>query len=84
MTSAASLALFAWLLTLHLVASGRIYAAYGGDYVATALVWRRVIDGVPLTRTDIVGAAIVLSGMALMVSGWQGGTLIAELPDALV
>lgn len=35
--AAASLALFAWLLTLHPDASGRIYAAYGGVYVSVAL-----------------------------------------------
>ncbi|HHL2554219.1 TPA: YnfA family protein, partial [Yersinia enterocolitica] len=35
----ASLALFVWLLTLHPAASGRVYAAYGGVYVATALIW---------------------------------------------
>ena len=28
-----------WLLTLHPLASGRVYAAYGGVYVAVALVW---------------------------------------------
>ncbi|HBT32151.1 MAG TPA: YnfA family protein, partial [Pusillimonas sp.] len=54
--AAISLALFVWLLTLHPAASGRIYAAYGGVYVATALVWLRVVDGVPLTATDWVGA----------------------------
>jgi len=35
--AAASLALFAWLLTLHPTASGRVYAAYGGVYIGTAL-----------------------------------------------
>lgn len=30
------LAVFAWLLTLHPAASGRIYAKCGGVYVATA------------------------------------------------
>ena len=35
--AAASLALFAWLLTLHPTASGRVYAAYGGVYVCVAL-----------------------------------------------
>lgn len=33
----ASLALFAWLLTLHDAASGRVYAAYGGVYISTAI-----------------------------------------------
>lgn len=69
--AAVSLMLFAWLLTLHPAASGRIYAAYGGVYVATALVWLRVVDGVPLTRTDILGAVITLAGMVVIVMGWQ-------------
>ena len=33
--AAVSLALFAWLLTLHPAAAGRIYAAYGGIYVCS-------------------------------------------------
>jgi|SRR5690606_2604745 len=37
-------ALFAWLLTLHPVASGRVHAAYGGIYVATALAWLGWVD----------------------------------------
>ena len=35
--AALSLALFAWLLTLHPQASGRVYAAYGGVYISVAL-----------------------------------------------
>ncbi|MDW9427558.1 YnfA family protein, partial [Yersinia enterocolitica] len=50
--AAASLALFVWLLTLHPAASGRVYAAYGGVYVATALIWLRVVDGVKLSLFD--------------------------------
>ncbi|MCU0920282.1 MAG: YnfA family protein [Burkholderiaceae bacterium] len=34
--AAGSLALFAWLLTLHPTAAGRVYAAYGGVYVGVA------------------------------------------------
>jgi len=37
--AALSLALFAWLLTLHPTAAGRTYAAYGGMYIAVALLW---------------------------------------------
>lgn len=67
----ASLALFVWLLTLHPTASGRIYAAYGGVYVATALVWLRVVDGVTLSLYDWTGAVIALLGMAVIVAGWR-------------
>tara|TARA_R110002049_G_scaffold72267_1_gene186436 strand:- start:15004 stop:15336 length:333 start_codon:yes stop_codon:yes gene_type:complete len=69
--AAISLALFAWLLSLHPSAAGRVYAAYGGVYVATALVWLRVVDGVDLTRTDWLGASVALLGMAIIASGWH-------------
>ncbi|MDD2990949.1 MAG: YnfA family protein [Zoogloea sp.] len=64
--AAAALALFAWLLTLHPTAAGRTYAAYGGMYIAVALLWLRFVDGVALTRWDAVGAAIALAGMAVI------------------
>jgi small multidrug resistance family-3 protein len=64
--AAVSLAIFAWLLTLHPSAAGRTYAAYGGMYIAVALLWLRFVDGVSLTRWDIAGAAIALTGMAVI------------------
>lgn len=64
--AAISLGAFAWLLTLHPTAAGRTYAAYGGMYIAVALVWLRWGDGVSLTRWDMLGAAIALIGMAVI------------------
>lgn len=68
--AALSLAVFAWLLTLHPAASGRVYAAYGGVYVATALVWLKVVDGEDLSVFDWTGAGIALLGMGVIVFGW--------------
>ncbi|WP_313107993.1 YnfA family protein [Atlantibacter sp.] len=68
--AALSLALFVWLLTLHPAASGRVYAAYGGVYVMTALVWLRIVDGVKLTFFDWLGAGMALCGMLIIVAGW--------------
>lgn len=65
--AAASLALFAWLLTLHPAASGRVYAAYGGVYIAVALGWLWVVDGVRPTRWDVLGAGLCLCGMAVIM-----------------
>ena len=64
--AAVSLALFAWLLTLHPAAAGRTYAAYGGMYIVVALIWLRVVEGAALTRWDVGGAAIALVGMAVI------------------
>lgn len=66
-----SLALFAWLLTLHPAESGRIYAAYAGVYMTTSLVWLRVVDGVRLSNSDWIGAAVALLGMSTIVFGWR-------------
>ena len=70
--AALSLALFSWLLTLHPAASGRVYAAYGGVYIAVALVWLRQVDGVSMTRWDVAGGAVALTGMGIIVwGGWR-------------
>lgn len=69
--SLACLALFVWLLSLHPAASGRIYAAYGGIYVVTALLWLRFVDGVRLSPFDWLGALLGLIGMLIIVSGWR-------------
>lgn len=71
--AAVSLGWFAWLLTLHPSAAGRTYAAYGGVYIAVALIWLRLVDGVPLTRWDVSGAAIALVGMAVIALQPPGG-----------
>jgi small multidrug resistance family-3 protein len=65
--AAVSLALFAWLLTLHPTASGRVYAAYGGVYVSAAILWLWLIDEVKPTRWDLLGAALCLVGMAIIM-----------------
>ena len=67
--AAVSSALFAWLLTLHPAAAGRVYAAYGGVYIAVALLWLWKVDGVRLTSWDIGGAAVALVGMGIIVVG---------------
>jgi small multidrug resistance family-3 protein len=70
--AAASLAVFAWLLSLHPTASGRVYAAYGGVYVAVALLWLWRVDGVSPTAWDVAGVVMTLTGMAIIVwGGWQ-------------
>ncbi len=67
-----SLAVFGWLLTLHPAASGRVYAAYGGVYIATALVWLWCVDGVRPDRWDVAGGVTCLAGMALIYFGPRG------------
>lgn len=65
--AAASLALFAWLLTLHETAAGRVYAAYSGVYIGVALLWLWIVDGIRPTAWDVAGVAVALTGMGLIM-----------------
>ncbi len=67
--AAISLALFAWLLTLHPTAAGRVYAAYGGVYVFVAILWLWGVDAIRPTMWDMVGSAVALLGMAIIMFG---------------
>lgn len=82
--AAASLATFAWLLTLHPTATGRVYAAYGGIYVVTAMVWLWLVDSVRPGRADLAGAALMLAGALTILWGhWPppGGAASDADPD---
>jgi len=63
----ASLALFAWLLTLHPTAAGRVYAAYGGVYVGVAILWLWFVDSDRPTAWDLAGAGVAVVGMAIIM-----------------
>lgn len=65
--AAASLAAFAWLLSLHPTAAGRVYAAYGGVYIFVAILWLWWVDGITPTTWDIVGSLIAILGMAIIM-----------------
>ena len=67
--AALSLAAFVWLLTLHPAASGRVYASYGAVYIATALAWLWVVDGVKPVWSDYLGVALALAGAACIGLG---------------
>lgn len=67
--AAASLAAFAWLLTLHPTAAGRVYAAYGGVYVGVAILWLWAVDRVTPTPSDWIGVGICFVGMAVIMFG---------------
>ncbi len=63
------LAAFAWLLTLHPQATGRVYAAYGGIYISVALMWLWAVDSVKPTPTDWIGVSFCIVGMGIIMFG---------------
>lgn len=68
--AAGSLAIFAWLLTLHPTNhAGRIYAAYGGVYVTVAIIWLWTVEGHCPDRWDLIGTSVCLLGMGIIMFG---------------
>ena len=70
---AVSLALFAWLLTLHPSVAGLLDAAYGGVSIAASLAWLKWVDGHSPDRWDFLGAAVCLLGAAIICFAPRAG-----------
>jgi small multidrug resistance family-3 protein len=69
----ASLALFAWVLTrADSALAGRAYAAYGGVYIASSMLWMWVVEGHRPDRWDAAGLALCLIGSAVILLPQRG------------
>ncbi len=69
----ASLAFFAWMLTrIEVDFAGRAFAAYGGVYIASSLVWLWLAEGQRPDRWDLAGGAISLVGAAVILLAHRG------------
>jgi small multidrug resistance family-3 protein len=51
---------------------GRVYAAYGGIFIALALAWGVAVDGFRPDRYDLLGAVICVVGVLVMVGPPRG------------
>src|SRR3546814_4502477 len=58
--------------------AGRAYAAYGGVYIAAALLWLWAVEGAKPDRWDLIGAAVCLGGAAIILFGPRGGAARSE------
>lgn len=63
------LGLFAWLLTFHPSHTGRVYASYGGVYVAVSVLWLWLFEKQTPDAWDLIGSGIALIGMAIIAFG---------------
>ena len=65
-----SLVLFAVCLTrVNSVYAGRAFAAYGGVYIASSLLWLWIVERTRPDTWDTVGALICLVGAAVILWG---------------
>ena len=66
----AALAAFAWVLAQSDAAgAGRAYAAYGGIYVLSAVLWGWAVEGLVPDRFDLTGVALCVGGCAVILFG---------------
>ena len=64
-----SLAGFAFALTrVDSAFAGRAYAAYGGIYIASSLVWLWIAEQQRPTVSDLVGAGLAIAGAVVIMS----------------
>jgi small multidrug resistance family-3 protein len=62
------LALFAWTLTrVDSAFAGRAYAAYGGIYIASSLLWLLLVERVVPDRWDSLGGFLCIAGALLIL-----------------
>jgi small multidrug resistance family-3 protein len=58
--------------TLQPANFGRVYAAYGGVFVAMSMLWGWWIDSQCPDRWDVVGAALCVAGVAAIMYSPRG------------
>lgn len=65
-----SLCLFAYFLTLiETNFAGRGYAAYGGIYIISSLLWMWVVEKNIPTQADMIGSICCLIGAIIIIRG---------------
>ena len=68
-----ALALYGVIATFQPESSfGRIFAAYGGIFIAGSIAWGAAFEGFRPDRWDLVGGAICLLGMAVIMFAPRG------------
>ena len=59
--------LYGVLATLQPANFGRVYAAYGGIFIALAVLWGWKVDQVRPDKYDLIGTCIALLGMSIIM-----------------
>jgi small multidrug resistance family-3 protein len=68
-----SLLAFAVALTrVDTALAGRAFAAYGGIYIVSPLVWMAVVERTGPRAADVIGSLVCLIGAAIILYGGRG------------
>ncbi len=52
--------------TLQPAEFGRVYAAYGGIFIVSAIIWGRIVDKKKSDKYEIIGSIIAVVGAAII------------------
>ncbi len=63
---AITLAIYGIIPTLQDAHFGRVYAAYGGIFIVSSLIWGAFVDKKKPDKYEIIGALIALVGVFIM------------------
>ncbi|HWR24905.1 MAG TPA: YnfA family protein [Methanosarcina sp.] len=61
-----TLAVYGIIPTFQPAHFGRVYAAYGGIFIVSSLIWGALVDKKNPDRYEIIGALIALLGVLIM------------------
>ncbi len=61
------LVLYGVIATLQAASFGRVYAAYGGVFIAMSIYWGWKIDGIAPDKFDLLGGLICLIGVGIIL-----------------
>jgi small multidrug resistance family-3 protein len=61
-----TLAIYGIIPTFQPAHFGRVYAAYGGIFIVSSLIWGAFVDKKKPDRYEIIGALIALVGVLIM------------------
>lgn len=61
-----TLAIYGIIPTFQPAHFGRVYAAYGGIFIVSSLIWGALIDKKNPDKYEIIGALIALAGVMIM------------------
>ena len=61
-----TLAVYGIIPTFQPAHFGRVYAAYGGIFIVSSLIWGALVDKKNPDKYEIIGALIALAGVLIM------------------
>lgn len=60
------LSIYGIIQTLQPAEFGRVYAAYGGIFIVSAIIWGRIVDKKKPDRYEIIGSLVAVIGATVI------------------